>query len=146
MGRYLAKTVLTASCTSCNSKHDVNTRQGYDEEALDCSSSLCPVCGFHSYGLTSDEEELKASWWSVALYERGQNFGGPEEGGWYYDTGSLEYPFKQRIFEVYEEAQTYLQKLRDECEAGEWGRDIHPTGFTDCVPVAGWPNSRPYYS
>tara|TARA_R110000803_G_scaffold199940_1_gene264142 strand:- start:470 stop:913 length:444 start_codon:yes stop_codon:yes gene_type:complete len=147
MGRYLAKTMLSACCNKCDDVHACNQRHDWDEDAMsDYDISRCPNCNWASYHLVDEEDEVAAKWWSVGLYQIYQAYGGPEEGGWHYQTGNMEYPFKQRIFEVYEEAQTYLQKLRDECEAGEWGRDIQPTGFTDCVPVAGWPNSRPYYS
>lgn len=40
----------------------------------------------------------------VAIYERGQEFGGAEEGGWYYETGEL-----RRVSKVFDNAELAVQ-------------------------------------
>lgn len=37
-----------------------------------------------------EAEEARESDWAIALYEMGLNYGGPEEGGWYYSTGNFQ--------------------------------------------------------
>jgi len=50
-----------------------------------CSSG---ILGFriHRDGCPMADTEPRGRWY-VNVYERGQRYGGPEEGGWWYDTG-----------------------------------------------------------
>jgi len=69
--------------------------------------NLCPVCGIdpedtkfafptdiaeHRYCNDTGEvhtDENDDPYWFVTVYEINRAYGGPEEGGWYYDTGRL---------------------------------------------------------
>lgn len=86
--------------------------------------------------------ERPATWWSVGVYETGRSYGGPEEGGWWYDTGSMIDHFRVRGFDNFEEAKKYQRELRDHY-AEE--KNIGIVGFTEKLPVAGYPARRPVY-
>lgn len=51
----------------------------------------------------------------VTVYDFGRGYGGPEEGGWWFDTGQ---PIEHRICRSYDEAC----ELRDELRNGEYAR------------------------
>jgi hypothetical protein len=88
----------------------------------------------------------------VAIYETNQEYGGPEEGGWWYDTG--ERVTDPVAFATRDEAVAYADTLRPEvaemnegryrpssvmCNgwfAVEWHRDESPEFY---------PAERPYY-
>ena len=89
-----------------------------------------------------------AVWWSVAVYTSGRAYGGPEEGGWWYDCGELTEHHKIQFFNDYYEAVTALHKLWDWCT--EENKDNGDTnlvarGFTEQMPEAFYPKKRPYY-
>lgn len=93
----------------------------------------------------------------VAAYELGLAYGGPEEGGWYYGTGSLEkvlYKFKtkakaesalKRHRRLLEKLQAKNKGLREVSSVlysgGRYGLQVHRE---DKVPK-GFPEYRPYY-
>jgi hypothetical protein len=54
-----------------------------------------------------DFSEVKV--WTVAVYDVDRQYGGPEEGGWWFDTGTL---IRKAIVETYERAC----ELREEWE------------------------------
>ncbi len=64
----------------------------------------------------------------VAIYETDRAFGGPEEGGWYYQCGvpsdEPELLALMRVFSDYEEAVAYYTELDEKEEEmnEEWGR------------------------
>jgi hypothetical protein len=143
--RYISNTVNTAICSKCEFVHPCSTRADWDEDQdSDADESECPICGSTAWYMADDV--FLAKWWSVALYDQAQAYGGPEEGGWHYSTGNLVFPNKCRIFEDYNEAQEYYNQLAQECEDGIWDYITRPVGFTEMLPVAGWPNKKPYYS
>lgn len=80
------------------------------------------------------------------MYQRGREYGGPEEGGWWYDTGRLVEHRKVRVFESYAEAQARVQELYAEIRAGGWLSELAVVGFTECLPVPQTPERRPRYS
>lgn len=51
----------------------------------------------------------------VSLYETSRNYGGPEEGGWWYTSYTLDH---SEEFNNLEEARAYADKLRDEIKNG----------------------------
>jgi hypothetical protein len=144
--RYLSKTMLSACCNKCDDVHACNQRQDWDEDAMsDYDISRCPNCNSKSYHLVDEEHEVAATWWSVGLYQIYEAYGGPEEGGWYYQTGNMMYPEKQRVFENYYDAVAYSNNLGEEIDT--WNQDdLCVQGFTNSAPPAGWPNRRPAYS
>ena len=138
--------MLSAQCNKCQNVHACNERHDWDEDAIsDSDFSRCPKCSWASYQLVGEEDEVAASWWSVGLYQIYEAYGGSEEGGWYYQTGNMNYPEKQRIFENYYEAEAYCKNLREEIDT--WGQDdLAVQGFTNSAPPPGWPKRRPSYS
>lgn len=79
----------------------------------------------------------KAKWWAVAVYDVYQAYGGPEEGGWYYDCGDLIEHARIRFFDSYEDACAYQDELY---EAG-----LQPMGLTEEMPPVHYPKHQPIY-
>lgn len=126
---YLSEELPVYQCKTC-------LRAGRVQEWVD--GLCCEECGEE----VKHSHDEKAVWWSIGVYSTGRSYGGPEEGGWWYDTGSLIDPQKQRVFENFEEAKQYQLALRD---AYEHERDVAVRGFTEKLPVAGYPARRPVY-
>jgi hypothetical protein len=97
------------------------------------------------HGLMSDMSR-PAKWWCVAVYDTWTRYGGPEEGGWYYQCGSLVEHSRIRFFDNYAEAEEYLSTLWDWCgtqPARETG--LIARSYTERMPDAFFPKTRPYY-
>ena len=93
--------------------------------------------------------ERAAQWWCVAVYETDRAYGGPEEGGWWYDVGGLVEHAKIRFFDRYQDAYDYAQELWAYClEENKDRGDVRlaPRGFTEQLPDVYFPKTRPYYS
>lgn len=133
MATYMTEMVPVYKCPECenNGRAEAWTDDPY--EGLVCEYCGCAV---------KHERDEKAQWWSVGVYETDRSYGGPEEGGWWYDTGSLTDPWHVRAFQDYEEAKKYQLSIRDQY-ADE--KNIAVRGFTEQLPVAGYPNVRPRY-
>lgn len=131
--KYLAETLSVYKCPECEANGRAESWIDDDYEGL-----VCEHCGV---AVKHDREE-PATYWSVGVYETGRSYGGPEEGGWWYDTGSRIDPHKQRVFEDIAEARKYQQELRDHYNEHQ---DVAVLGFTEQLPVAGYPNRRPRY-
>lgn len=94
--------------------------------------------------------------WSVAVYLVDRTFGGPEEGGWYYDYGvpqiSSDLPLPQ-FFTSEEEAYSARQTMQDKVNALNEGRpdisSVLSRGRYEAVVMEGlpkmWPERRPTY-
>jgi hypothetical protein len=97
---------------------------------------------------TADEP---ATWWTVGVYTSYQQYGGPEEGGWYYYAGDLTWHGAMRFFDDYAEAFAYAQKLwvmvYDENKR-EGSTEVRLTVrcTTEAMPDTHYPRKRPYYS
>ena len=136
---YLSKDVTLYTCAGCTDTYR------YDElERLDDDRHVCPRCEDVSLELTHSERP--AEWWSVAVYNRGRSYGGPEEGGWWYDTGSLTEHRKMRVFEDFAEAEARVQELYAWIRAEGWLKELGVVGFTEKLPVSSYPERRPRYS
>lgn len=137
--RYLRKMVSVYVCRECEreSTHDEVRWDGYGEgECPHCEHGVSPV------------REVPATFWSVGVYTVCSVYGGPEEGGWYYDAGSLDQPRKIRVFEDYEEAEAYQASLLAEIPPEERrGTETRTSvcGFTEELPARSWPSVRPRY-
>lgn len=93
--------------------------------------------------------ERAAQWWCVAVYETGQMYGGPEEGGWWYTAGELVDHAKIRFFDRYQDAYDYSQELWAWClEENKDRGDLRlaPRAFTEQLPDTHFPKTQPYYS
>lgn len=92
----------------------------------------------------------------VAAYDCGQEYGGPEEGGWWYDAGSLVRVLK--LFRNEELAFDYCSRLNRRLRSKKFGPNqgkhdytsvlseglILAYVFEDIAP-AGFPDHRPHY-
>lgn len=97
---------------------------------------------------TADEP---ATWWSVGVYTQYQQYGGPEEGGWYYSAGDLTWHGAMRFFNDYDEAFAYAQKLwvmvdDDNRREGSTEERLTVRCTTESMPDTHYPKKRPYYS
>ena len=59
--------------------------------------------------------------YTVAVYLCDRAYGGPEEGGWYYDTGrlSVQHWNRTRVFATLAEAHAYQTNVQRDLEANE---------------------------
>jgi hypothetical protein len=107
------------------------------------ADSECPDCGDD----TRFTREVEAEYVSVAMYQTDRQYGGPEEGGWYYTTGgridSTVRCFDLRITGEREAAEAYRQRLVGEA-GGE--RDLTVRYYLDRLAPAQFPSHRPRYS
>jgi hypothetical protein len=97
---------------------------------------------------TGDEQ---ATWWTVGVYTQYQQYGGPEEGGWYYYAGELTWHGAMRFFSDYDEADAYRDKLWGDVEKAnkaEGSTEMRLTVrcTTESMPDTHYPKERPYYS
>lgn len=95
------------------------------------------------------EQDRPAKWWCVAVYETDRAYGGPEEGGWWYDCGVLVEHGRIRFFDNYKDAYDYSQELWAWCLNENRDRGdvrLAVRGFTEQMPDTHFPKKRPYYS
>jgi len=100
--------------------------------------------------LKSDSDE-PAKWWTVGVYTQYQQYGGPEEGGWYYYAGELTWHGAMRFFNDYDEAKDYSDKLWDKVEKENKAEGMTEVRLTvrcttESMPDSHYPRERPYYS
>lgn len=85
----------------------------------------------------------------VSVYMVDRGYGGPEEGGWWYDRGEL--VRLVRIFNNEESAYAYARKLNDRLDStlnrgrrvlseGRYAAKVH-----EGIPPKYYPEARPYY-
>ena len=99
------------------------------------------------------EEQYNAGPWFVCLYLIDRAYGGPEEGGWYYECGQPEPTQHLRVFDTIEEARAYVMSLKPvEVEMNAGRPDISSVlsrGCYDFRIARGWPEAypanRPHY-
>lgn len=96
--------------------------------------------------------------YSVGIYLVDQAFGGPEEGGWWFDTGELQEQFwkYKRYFLTREEASMYCRRINDFLHM-KYNKDRRPKysvlseGVFECIVFEGFhlpeyfPERRPHY-
>jgi hypothetical protein len=85
--------------------------------------------------------------WYVNVYELDRHYGGPEEGGWWYDSGD---PVAAIPFRTREEADNEAVELRPSWEDKGERYSMAPQStdyrvvVEDHFPVA-WPEHKPHY-
>ena len=87
--------------------------------------------------------ERPARWWSVAIYDTSREYGGPEEGGWYYTAGTLTHYERARIFDDWREANTYVGELKAWLATQDSSLMIRCE--TEKMPARHFPTNRPSY-
>jgi hypothetical protein len=84
--------------------------------------------------------------YTVAVYSVYRSYGGPEEGGWYYDCGDLVRTVKR--FRSENEAWDYCNRLNDKLYGHDHVRlrkDIYRAKVYDSTAPDSFPSERPYY-
>jgi len=99
--------------------------------------------------------------WSVAVYELYRYYGGPEEGGWWYDCGQLMRTVK--VFKVEEKAHEFCRRynrplaFRREkqrgvrygglpLDSGNYDGGHYQAEVHKLMPPLSYPEQRPYYA
>lgn len=80
------------------------------------------------------DDHLTADTWTVAVYEQGREYMGPEEGGWYFDSREL-------VAVATADTEDAATTLMLELEAGEYanrGRPLHSMNFGRGDDAAYW--------
>lgn len=107
-------------------------------------TAYCSDCG----AAVKWDHDREANFVSVAIYEVGRAYGGPEEGGWYYDVGMRD-PASLRCYPVAEwpQAQLYLKQAQREADQrGSRDFRLQASLYVDEVAPEMFPKNRPYYS
>jgi hypothetical protein len=113
-------------------------------------------------GDVDDQEPRGAGFWTVAVYECDRRYGGPEEGGWWFDCGErvahlMADDLAPRVFTDQDKAYEYATDLQGRLDVrfnndGE-NRDLNSVNCEGryCAEVhegfapAHYPETRPYY-
>lgn len=138
------ESIKSYECPSCGRENDLD--------------SFCygPYENTYHCGECGDEvnlvRERPAKWFSVVIYEVDRAYGGPEEGGWYYDCGSrineTVRTFPNTPEGIYE-ANRYLDSLhalRFPTRRGRWDEPRYSSRtYSEELPAACFPKHRPVY-
>ena len=104
----------------------------------------------HDTGVIVEQtSERPALWWCVAVYTSNRAYGGPEEGGWWYNVGGLTEHHRIKFFEKYQDAYYYTQELWAWCmeENKDRGDEkLVVRAFTEQLPDTHYPKTQPFYS
>lgn len=106
----------------------------------------------------TDHEHEDSHWWSVAIYECNLAYGGPEEGGWWYDCGQvyIDREAPPIIVSKREDIPAAREKLREYIKTAELNKGRYDTSSVLCngyyevrvfeneLPTY-FPKERPHY-
>lgn len=88
----------------------------------------------------------------VTVYETGRNYGGPQEGGWYYDTGTVVACFPvlrhraERLLErVKDRCDRINREERRRCPSSVLSRGDYLVAWLEDRPGEDYPRERPGY-
>lgn len=97
---------------------------------------------------------MKIYYVNMYMYDRA--YGGPEEGGWWYDCYTPSTDFKKycRVFFTKKKAKNYLADMKRLAQAYNKGRipvdsvmsEGHLVSFIENHPAKERPENRPYYN
>ena len=138
-------TVKTYACKVCECGVEISECE-YDAYE---GESLCPHCDNPSIEVIY---QRPARWFSVAIYSMDRAYGGPEEGGWYYDVGHrvdetvrIFYNTAEGIYEAKRYVES-LHALQFPTRATRYGYQCYSSRvYSEELPAAGFPNRRPVY-
>lgn len=126
-------TIDRYKCKDCNQITDYPDLQRdlYDH-------SFCPECE----GEVEYFDDRPSLWVSVALYFVSRSYGGPEEGGWWYDDGSRD-DSTIRCFEAcdYPQVQLYKDLLRMRYPE----QNLQFRCYAEKLAPKSFPESKPFY-
>ena len=94
--------------------------------------------------------------WHINVYEQHRNYGGPEEGGWWFDSGVYQPKMSVTFDGSPEDANAYALDLHDRLKAEADANQVPYVSSvaynggrymvqTDDKPGADWPVERPHY-
>ena len=110
--------------------------------------------------LADDElpaEPRKPRWYTVAVYDCDKSFGGPEEGGWWFDCGTRCDDYVPTIHLTVEDARKAAREMQEELDNGPnndgGNHDLSSVCCTgrlmayveDEYPAKYFPEVRPHY-
>lgn len=131
-------TVSVYECSKCYAELSANQFRGDGE----LEGYECPECGQHyTYITPLFQYERPARYVTVAAYDIYRAYGGAEEGGWWYDVGTL-YPETVRAFEagdwpqIAEYRAMIERRFQGSCQINTYIEEVAPTSY---------PKRRPYY-
>lgn len=129
-------------CKKCGEAMTVPLEDGYGEEY--CTN---PECGATIKRSRDSIGQRGVDWVSIAAYDIDREWGGPEEGGWYYDTGERVdetlRSFRIRDLEWSDpqtkEAEDYMKFLKEHndyknCRVRVYVEVIAPKEFPNVTP------------
>lgn len=127
----------------------IHTFQWDEVEHDEYEGPMAKVYGEYFAATATDERPAK--WWTVGVYTRTPAYGGPEEGGWYYDAGELTEHGRMRFFDDYAAAKAYADTLwswvdNENKERKGWDEKLTVRCTTEAQPHAYYPRKRPHYS
>lgn len=134
-------TVSLYRCTACDHEDRAAEAHNFDDDPY--NGLCCPECG---NGVTWVRDR-PARYVSVAVYEVDRAYGGPEEGGWYYDAGTV---LREtiRCFEAGDlpqlDAHREVLSRRYPDGGGIDGR-LYVRTMVEQVPPEHFPSRRPVY-
>jgi len=136
--------IMLYSCPDCGR---ISVASGFitDPYSGDLHCGECDeVVEFHS--------SRKPEWFSVAIYEVSREYGGPEEGGWYYDAGTRvdetvrTFPHTPEGIEDAEKYLDSLHALRFSDRRDRWDSSVYTSRvYLETLPHAHFPRHRPVY-
>lgn len=120
-------------CSGCG---ETGSADQFEDDQI---SLLCSFCG-------CDVPQkpvlyISATWWSVAIYVKRREYGGPEEGGWYYNKKFLSNHEKVRCFADYDEAMKYRDELMSQYDMKHHAVEV----FVEKFPEKLLPKQKPIY-
>ena len=130
---------IEVPCLRCEGIGSLDGPQGSEDEY----STSCANCKGHGY----ERQTVYANVYKVA-----QNYGGPEEGGWWYDSGEPLESVKVDPFMMQDERDKLVVKLKE-----NWADEQHPRGRRSCAGgpdvevcfqnhfAEAFPQNRPHY-
>jgi len=89
--------------------------------------------------------------WHINVYELDRRYGGPEEGGWWYDTGDLQasFPVWHLEDDEIDIMLALVKKQWHDPDARDIGSVLYSGGRYEVVVEPGegksWPEERPHY-
>lgn len=99
----------------------------------------CRACG----DIVTKMSPRRAEWVTVAAYETDREYGGPEEGGWYYTTGSpIRGTCREFLAEDFPQVEVYKETLRMKFSES---RDVIVRVTVEEV-ASSFPKNKPRYS
>ena len=135
--------ISLARCASCDHEDVKRPYSFYPEDSFD--GHVCDGCGAEVVFAGT----RPARWVGIAAYDVDRAYGGPEEGGWYYDAGTV-IPETIRCFEEGDipAMQAYRELLEKRYPDPKWQVDgrVQIRTYTEEVPPMGFPRARPAYS